>query len=194
MNSKSVLYLASASPRRRELLAQIEPNFELLKVNVEEIKAANETANDYVQRLAREKALAGVSKVLSNAIVLGADTIVVQGEKVFEKPIDEQDAKQMMMQLSNAEHQVLTAICVASQTGEKTIVVSTDVTFCSISEKQIQAYWQTGEPADKAGAYGIQGLGGQFVSKINGSYSSVVGLPLVETRHLLSTFRLTHVC
>lgn len=188
-NANAPLYLASSSPRRQELLAQIEPHFNLIKVDVVELKSEAESADDYVQRLAQEKAMAGVIKVPTDCLVLGADTIVVLGSQVLEKPRDKQHAQQMMQMLSGKTHRVLTAVCVASRAHRETQILTTEVTFCKIDEVQIEAYWQTGEPLDKAGGYGIQGLGGQFVAKINGSYSSVVGLPLVETRTLLTKFR-----
>lgn len=194
MSSQLKLYLASASPRRKELLSQIEADFSILRIHVEELRQENETPKHYVQRLARDKALAGLSSISESALaepalVLGADTIVVQAGRVFEKPKDEQDARLMLQSLSAQSHEVLTAVCIATSHAVETVLVSTQVSFCAISDAQISAYWQTGEPADKAGAYGIQGLGGQFVRAINGSYSSVVGLPLVETRELLAKFR-----
>jgi septum formation protein len=120
--------------------------------------------------------------------VLGADTIVVLDEQVLEKPRDQQDAERMLMALSGRQHQVMTAVAVAGAAGVSVSLVTTDVTFRVLSANEITEYWHTGEPADKAGSYGIQGLAGKFVSRIEGSYTAVVGLPLLETDLLLQQY------
>lgn len=183
------LVLASQSPRRRELLAQLEDSFEQLVCDIDESQQADEQATDYVKRLAMEKAEVGLSRCQQPSLVIGADTIVVSNQQLLGKPRDRQHFEQMMLTLSGGSHQVLTAVAIASPEHVMSNVVATDVTFCALSEQQIAWYWQTGEPQDKAGGYGIQGLGGRFVEKINGSYSAVVGLPLCETAALLAAMR-----
>ncbi|MFA0115160.1 nucleoside triphosphate pyrophosphatase [Vibrio sp. 10N.261.46.E11] len=124
----------------------------------------------------------------SETVVLGSDTVVVSQGQVLEKPIDLADSKRMLTQLANERHQVMTAVSVVSEEKQKTEIIITDVWFKPLSEKEIEQYWQTGEPCDKAGSYGIQGLGGRFVTRIEGSYYAVVGLPLFETDQLLQEF------
>lgn len=189
------LLLASSSPRRGELLSQINVEYERISVNVDEIKEENESAKDYVQRLALQKAQAGWEKSNKESLfldvdvmVLGADTIVVCGGRVMEKPKNKLDAKQMMMLLSASTHQVFTAIALVNKQNKVVTLVETDVTFKTLSEQEISDYWDTGEPQDKAGGYGIQGIAGQFVTHISGSYSAVVGLPLHETAELIKSF------
>lgn len=183
------LYLASGSPRRRELLTQLGLKFERLVTHVEEQRQPNEAAEAYVRRLASDKARAGVAVAPQNLPVLGADTIVVLNNDVLEKPRDAEHAAQMLSKLSGQTHQVMTAVALADAQRELDCLVTTDVTFRNISAEEITHYIASGEPMDKAGAYGIQGLGGNFVRKINGSYHAVVGLPLVETHELLSHFQ-----
>jgi len=190
------LVLASASPRRKELLAQLsflssaapKPfSFDILAADIDESHRAGESAASFVVRLAKEKALAGLSlyPAKGKAVVLGSDTIVVLGNDILGKPKDEADAKAILTRLAGKSHQVMTAVAVTD--GEQTLtkLVTTGVQFCPMTQSDILAYIATGEPMDKAGAYGIQGLGGSFVEAIEGSYSAVVGLPLVETRALL---------
>ncbi|WP_299685720.1 Maf family nucleotide pyrophosphatase [uncultured Vibrio sp.] len=124
----------------------------------------------------------------ANAVVLGSDTVVVSQGQVLEKPTDFADCRRMLTQLSNQRHQVMTAVSVVSNQKQKTDIITTDVWFKPLSEQEIEQYWQTGEPCDKAGSYGIQGLGGRFVTRIEGSYYAVVGLPLFETDQLLQEF------
>lgn len=181
------LILASASPRRRELLEQIGVHFQVRPVDIDETISPNESAYDFVERLAREKALAGLSE-LDDQVVLGADTVVVHGGQVMGKPTDQQQSLQMLQQLSDSEHQVLTAVALASKDRIESIVVATTVRFNPLDPGMCEKYWATGEPQDKAGSYGIQGLGAVFVANIEGSYSSVVGLPLAETAQLLKRF------
>jgi septum formation protein len=182
------LYLASGSPRRRELLAVLELAFERLVTDVAEQKQPDEAPADYVLRLACDKALAGVAVAPQDLPVLGADTIVVLNGQVLEKPRDEAHAAQMLTALSGRQHQVMTAIALADRQTHRSTLVVTDVTFRSLSADDIQHYILSGEPMDKAGAYGIQGKGGCFVREIRGSYYAVVGLPLVETQELYSEF------
>lgn len=183
------LYLASGSPRRRELLTQLGLRFERLSTHVEELKRPDEQAEAYVRRLACEKAQAGVAVAERDLPVLGADTIVVLNGEVLEKPDDRADAAKILTKLSGQTHQVLTAVALADKESTLDCLVVTDVTFRTLTAEDIAAYIASGEPMDKAGAYGIQGLGGTFVRKINGSYHAVVGLPLVETAELLSHFQ-----
>ncbi|AWH88425.1 Maf family protein [Limnobaculum parvum] len=182
------IYLASASPRRRELLTLLQIPFERLNTEVEECQRQGETPLDYVCRLAKSKALAGVQVAEKDYPVLGADTIVVLDERVLEKPKDAEDAACMLQMLSGRQHRVITAIAFANQQDVMCYSVSTEVIFRHLSEQDIAAYIASGEPMDKAGAYGIQGFGGSFVRTIHGSYHAVVGLPLVETRELLDAF------
>ncbi|WP_275658438.1 Maf family protein [Vibrio sp. Isolate25] len=181
------LVLASGSPRRKELLSQLGYSFSVIRTDVEESQAAQETPFQYVSRLSFDKAMAGVA-IDNDAVVLGSDTIVVCDGTVLEKPEDLEHAKRMLMLLSGRAHQVMTAVTVATNEHQETVVVTTDVWFKSLSEKEIEQYWQTGEPCDKAGSYGIQGIGGRFVTRIEGSYHAVVGLPLFETDQLLHKF------
>ncbi|MCK8045831.1 Maf-like protein [Shewanella sp. 1CM18E] len=190
------LVLASGSPRRKELLGQLgflkaDNNtpfeFDILAADIDESHQAGESATDFVLRLAKEKALAGLALYgeAKNAVVLGSDTIVVQGENILGKPTDEANAAEILASLSGKRHQVMTAVALTDGTKTVSRLVTTQVQFCELTEADILAYIATGEPMDKAGAYGIQGLGGNFVEAIDGSYSAVVGLPLVETRALL---------
>lgn len=181
------LILASASPRRKELLSQLGYSFTILATNVEECREPYETAQEYVARLSKDKAQAALV-LHPDAVVIGSDTVVVCKQQVLEKPQDLEHARQMLRMLSGREHQVMTAVTVVNQEKHETVVVSTSVWFKTLSEKEIEQYWQTGEPCDKAGSYGIQGIGGRFVTRIEGSYHAVVGLPLFETDQLLQKF------
>lgn len=180
--------LASASPRRRELLSQLEVDFVVVQAPIDEAVLPGEAATDYVLRLAKAKALAGYLAQPQPLPTLGADTIVVVDGEILGKPLDQADFLRMMRLLRGRGHQVYTAValCRAAATEPQAVTVATDVWFGSMSEAQMQAYWQSGEPADKAGGYGIQGLGGRFIEKIHGSYFAVVGLPLFETAALLA--------
>ncbi|MDF7679281.1 Maf family protein [Enterobacteriaceae bacterium ESL0689] len=182
------LYLASGSPRRRELLTQLGCCFERLVIDVKEQRQPLEPARDYVVRLAREKAQTGVMLAERDLPVLGADTIVVIEGDVLEKPGDAARAAEMLRRLSGKTHQVMTAVALADRQQMLDCLVVTEVTFRSLTEQEIAEYIATGEPMDKAGSYGIQGAGGRFVSKIDGSYHAVVGLPLAETEALLRQF------
>ncbi|ELQ6169707.1 septum formation inhibitor Maf [Cronobacter dublinensis] len=182
------LYLASGSPRRQELLGMLGVSFERLVPGVEEQRAEKEVPQDYVTRLARDKARAGVALAARDLPVLGADTIVVLDGDVLEKPRDAAHAAEMLRRLSGQTHQVMTAVALADSLRVRERLVITRVTFRALTAQDIAAYVESGEPMDKAGAYGIQGLGGCFVRSIEGSYHAVVGLPLVETWELLSEF------
>ncbi len=189
----NVLVLASASPRRQKLLATLHNDFTILAVDLEEKPFPNERPSHYVSRLAEEKAAAGLTQLNSataDTWVLGADTIVVSsnssgGQEILEKPQDYSDFVRMMTLLSGREHKVMTAICLMSKNKVFVERVETKVNFRPLSTSDIEDYWQTGEPKDKAGGYGIQGQAARFVKKIAGSYSAVVGLPLCETEALL---------
>jgi septum formation protein len=184
------LYLASGSPRRRELLTQIGVPFSAVSADIDETPLPNESPSAYVERLARGKAAAGRDVVRSDVpfCVLGADTAVVLDGKILGKPVDEADACAMLKMLSGCEHEVLTAIALLEGERCESRVVRSVVRFRPIGSDEAAAYWASGEPRDKAGGYGIQGLGAVFVAGLNGSYSAVVGLPLCETAELLGHF------
>ena len=186
----SPLYLASGSPRRRELLTQIGVPFTAISAQIDETPLNQESPSAYVERLARGKAEAGRGSVVSEDpfCVLGADTAVVLDGKILGKPVDEADACAMLKMLSGHEHQVLTAIAVIDGERCESRVVTSRVRFRDIGREEAVAYWASGEPRDKAGGYGIQGLGAVFVAGLTGSYSAVVGLPLCETAELLGHF------
>ncbi len=185
------LLLASASIRRKELLDQIGVHYQSASMDIDESVHEGETANEYVLRMAKEKALAGIN-VEPNMLVLAADTTVVISGKILGKPDNPELARDMLKHLSGKTHQVLTAIAIAKKIlGEVKIesqVVTTDVYFSELTEQQIEQYVSSGEPMDKAGAYGIQSKAALFVERIEGSYSNVVGLPLAETGKLLERF------
>lgn len=181
------LLLASKSPRRRELLQQIGVRFDVLDINVPERRGEFETPQQYVQRLATQKAQAG-SVLRADIPVLGADTIVVQGEVLLEKPRDKAHGLAMLAQLAGKQHQVYTAVAICHGQRKQTVLCCSSVTLRDISRAEAERYWQTGEPRDKAGGYGIQGLAAVFVAHLQGSYSNVVGLPLMETQQLLAQF------
>lgn len=187
MNS---LYLASGSPRRRELLTQIGVPFTVVSAAIDETPLTNESAVSYVERLARGKAAAGFAVLpnTSGACVLGADTAVIVDGQILGKPVDQADALAMLMALSGREHEVLTAIALTDGQRCECICVSSRVRFRDISVEEATTYWHSGEPQDKAGGYAIQGLGSVFVAGLNGSYSAVVGLPVCETAQLLHQF------
>ncbi len=181
------LYLASTSPRRRELLAQLGLAFTVLEVAVDESTRPGEAPADYVRRLAREKALAGLAQV-GAGVVIAADTSVVAGDAVLGKPASLDEAMAMWARLAGREHEVLTGVAVGDARHVEAQVVATRVRFRPVTEAEMRAYWASGEPQDKAGGYAIQGLGAVFVTGIDGSYSNVVGLPLAETAAMLAGF------
>ena len=181
-----MLYLASQSARRAELLSQIGVSFQKLDINLDESLLKDELPDDYVLRLACGKSALGWQQSAQDGPVLGADTIVVIEQQILGKPHDREDARKMLRLLSGNTHQVYTAVALTTAQGQVHTLVKTEVSFGVMTLQQIDDYWASGEPQDKAGSYGIQGLGGQFVKHINGSYSAVVGLPLYETRQLLN--------
>jgi septum formation protein len=183
-SSKPVLCLASASPRRRELLSQIGVAHIITVADIDEAVLPGEAPGDYVIRLAREKALA-VWRGSQQLPVLAADTTVIAGGQVFGKPRDEAHAIHMLSELSGRSHEVLTAVALATSSGLSHRLNSSSVRFRKISPEECAAYWRTGEPRDKAGGYAVQGLGAVFIDSLNGSYSGVMGLPLFETGELL---------
>lgn len=178
------MILASASPRRRELLTQIGVHFSIQSADIDETPYVAELAADYVERMAREKALA-VALTVGEEAVLGADTTVVCNGEILAKPADATEATAMLRSLSGRSHEVLTAVALAHAGRVSSQVVSTRVSFRDLAADEIAAYVASGEPMDKAGAYGIQGFGAILVADIQGSYSNVVGLPLTETAAML---------
>ncbi len=182
------LLLASASPRRSDLLKQMGVSFTVLAVDIDESRQGDESPVDYVSRLAMEKAQAGFARQDGQLPSLGADTIVVFDGQIFGKPRDQQHAETMLMALSGKVHSVFTAVAIDNGSGTALAVSETRVEFRTISQSECLIYWQSGEPQGKAGAYAIQGRGGVFVEKLEGSYSGVVGLPLAETEQLLNKF------
>lgn len=186
----ATLYLASGSPRRRELLTQIAVPFTTLSAPIDENLLPDEAPHAYVERLAREKAQAGLALLddPTDAVVLGADTAVVLDGRILGKPADRDEAVVTLSALSGREHQVLTAVALVSPDKVRTQVVGSQVRFRRLAPAEIETYWATGEPRDKAGSYAVQGLAAVFVSQLQGSYSAVVGLPLCETAELLAEF------
>jgi septum formation protein len=174
------LVLASQSPRRRELLTTAGFTFTVRVSTVEEVRAPGEAPEAYARRLAREKAEAAwrAGSQSLHEVVLGADTIVVLGDTVLEKPSDTEDARTMLQQLSGREHIVITGICLRHAGGAEVASESTRVKFAALSPGEIDTYVASGEPMDKAGAYAIQGLASKFVERIEGCFFNVVGLPL----------------
>jgi septum formation protein len=179
------LVLASSSPRRAQLLRQIGIPFEVIVEPVDEQALSDELPLAYVERLARAKA-AAVAR--PDRLVLAADTAVVVDGEILGKPRGRTEGVAMLLRLSGREHQVVTAVCVTDAPVARARVVTTQVEFGPIDEATAERYWATGEGADKAGGYGIQGIGGIFADRIAGSFSAVVGLPLGETEGLLRTF------
>ena len=183
------VYLASASPRRRQLLSQIGVHFQVLNVDIDESIAAGEAPERYVLRLAEAKAVAGLARRAAarrpQAPVLGADTAVVAGGAILGKPADRADAERMLGLLSAGTHEVLTAVALAIDGGIMSRLSRSEVTFRDITRAEARDYWNTGESRDKAGGYAIQGYGAVFVSALRGSYSGVMGLPLYETAQML---------
>lgn len=184
------IHLASQSPRRRELLQQIGVNFSTLPVDVDEQPLKSESPAAFVERLALEKARAGLGLASDESPVLGADTAVVLGDRILGKPADRADALAMLAALAGNTHRVLTGVALVDRRREAVRVNETRVSFRPLSMDECEAYWATGEPKDKAGAYAIQGVAALFVTRIEGSYSGVVGLPLYETGELLREFGL----
>ncbi len=191
--TKSVV-LASASPRRTALLKQMNIAHTIHPADIDESPRLNETPQALVTRLAAEKAQAVKAQLetqhsmTADTVILASDTLIAFEGQSVGKPIDKADSKKILRMLSGKQHEVLTAISALSDSRQQTQVITTAVTFAALTDEQIDAYWETGEPADKAGSYAIQGIGGEFVVSINGSASAVIGLPLYETRQLLNAF------
>ena len=185
-----MIYLASQSPRRQELLTQLGVQFDVVDVSVFEQRQNLESPLDYVSRVAREKAGLGLLQLQGNsrAIVLGADTDVVLHDMVFGKPDTDEQAIQMLKQLSGTTHEVITAVWLVSAEREAHHVVASKVRFATLSHQDILNYVATGESFGKAGAYAIQGKAAAFIESIEGSYSGIMGLPLYETFQLLQEF------
>jgi septum formation protein len=186
--SADFVYLASASPRRRELLRQIGVSFRLIGAELDETPMAGEAPAGYVSRLALAKADAGWqrSRDFGDAPVLAADTAVVLDGRILGKPQDKTDAATMLLELSGRTHQVLTAVAVRSAAGNEIKISESLVAFRPVDAAEAAAYWNTGEPRDKAGGYAIQGYAAVFIADLKGSYSGVMGLPLFETAALLN--------
>ena len=188
-----MLYLASRSPRRNELLARLDIPFRALDLDVPEIRGADESPLAYVRRVALDKARAGLARVAAEPrpVVLGSDTEVVLGDRVYGKPADAADAEAMLRSLAGRSHQVVTAVALVAQGHEELIVVESEVTFAAMGEDEIAAYVASGEPMGKAGGYAIQGGAERWISRLSGSYSGVMGLPLQQTAALLRGFGVT---
>ena len=184
-----MLYLASASPRRRELLSQLGLEFEAMPSNILEELRAGESPAEYVTRVARDKALYVAGLVKNRGLpahpVLGADTEVVLDGEIFGKPRDRGHGMEMLRRLGGRTHEVLSAVCLIHQDLEHAALSVSRVSFTSLTEAEIAQYWETGEPGDKAGAYAIQGKAAAFIARLEGSYSGVMGLPLHELAVLL---------
>ena len=189
MTSPQII-LASTSPRRRQLLSQLGLEFTVAVQDIDEIQHPGEVPIDFVRRMAVEKVQAAQAALTDEAtsLVIGGDTVVVFKGSVLGQPEDKEDGLRMLRLLSGKAHFVLTAVAVATLDKKRVSVSENKVRICRISEQEAEAYWQSREPVDKAGAYGIQGLGAVFVKTLHGSYSGVMGLPLYETAKLLSEF------
>jgi septum formation protein len=187
VKTQDFIYLASGSPRRSELLRQIGVPFRVISAEVDETALEGETPLAYVSRLAEAKSACGWlrSGQLPEAAVLAADTAVVLDGRILGKPRDQDDALRMLRDLSGRTHEVLTAVAVRTCAGHRSAVSRSEVTFRCIDAAEARAYWETGEPRDKAGAYAIQGYAAVFIADLKGSYSGVMGLPLFETAQLL---------
>lgn len=184
--TKSALHLASASPRRREILESLGLRFSFAGVDVDETRIDSEAAGTMALRLAVDKAEAAGLNISNGTVILAADTVVVLGDAVFGKPVSRQDALDMLAELSGQSHTVVTAVAVLRNSELRTALSESVVRFREINPDEAAQYWQSGEPRDKAGAYAIQGKGGIFVESLSGSYSGVVGLPVFETVRMLS--------
>jgi septum formation protein len=180
------MILASQSPRRRDLLELITPDFRVIPADVDESVQESEQPDHFVARLAEAKARAVASYANQGELIIGSDTTVSAGGVILNKPSDQHDFLSMMDRLSGQTHQVYSGVCVLIDDHADVRVVRTDVTFRELSMEERLHYWQTGEPKDKAGGYGIQGLAARFVQSIQGSYTNVVGLPLVELEAMLN--------
>jgi len=186
MSALPTILLASASPRRHELLKQLDVAFVVAAANIDESIFDDETPRDYVIRMAREKALAGLEQTMGLMPALGSDTIVLLGDRILGKPGSRAEAESMLQALSGQTHHVYSSVAIALQPGNVLDTINiTAVTFADMPADWIRQYCQSDEPMDKAGAYAVQGGTGQFIRRIEGSYSGVMGLPLFETAELL---------
>jgi septum formation protein len=185
-NGNAVLVLASGSPRRSVLLAQIGLAHRVVPAAIDERRHNGEAPERCVMRLAEQKARAVQAALPDRVPVLGADTAVVLGEEMLGKPQDRAAARAMLLQLSGRTHTVLSAVALASDDGVRTALSRSEVRMRPITAAECDAYWDSGEPRDKAGGYAIQGLGAIFIAELRGSYSGVMGLPLFETANLLA--------
>jgi septum formation protein len=185
----AMLYLASASPRRRQLLQQLGIGFEVIVSDLEEVRAPDETPPQYVLRVALEKARWAAADVRKRGLpprpVLAADTEVVLDGDVLGKPMDREHGLAMLQRLQGRTHEVLSIVALLNERGESTALSRSAVTFAPMTQAQIERYWESGEPAGKAGGYAIQGRAAAFIVRLEGSYSGVMGLPLYETAQLL---------
>ncbi len=179
-----LICLASASPRRRELLDQMGVPHKIMAAHIDETVRAWEGPRDYVIRMAQDKAVA-VRERGEKLPVLAADTSVVLDDVIFGKPVDRQDFVSMLGKLSGRTHDVLTSVALATDGGVHVLVSTSEVRFRSLTDEEIEKYWATGEPRDKAGGYAVQGFGAVFIEWLSGSYSGVMGLPIFETAELL---------
>ena len=179
------LTLASGSPRRADLLRQLGLSFSVVVPSVDELPRRNEDSLKYVERMANDKNAEIRKRLESVDLVLSADTVVVYQSRILGKPKSKTEGLSMLRLLSERTHKVITGVTLTTKTQKKFCFVETKVKFRRLSDHEMHAYWMTKEPKDKAGSYGIQGLGALFVSRIEGSYSNVVGLPLMETGELL---------
>ncbi len=182
------VYLASSSPRRADLLRQIGISFKVVAPHIDETPLESELPTVYINRISAAKARDAENRAEGILPVLAADTVVVVQGKLMGKPRDRDDGLKMLSLLSGNTHRVISSVCLCQGTVLETVTSETLVRFRTLTREEQEKYWETGEPLDKAGGYGIQGLGAVFVESINGSYSGVVGLPLMETAELLCRF------
>jgi len=187
--NQGFIYLASASPRRRELLGQIGVTFRVLPAHLPEVREAGESVQSFVRRMALAKAHAVAARTVDDpAPVLGADTVVVIDNEMLCKPASREAGLAMLARLSGREHEVLSAVALVAAGKSKVVLDVSRVRFRTIDAEERAAYWETGEPADKAGAYAVQGVGAVFIERLEGSFSGVMGLPLFMTAALLNEF------
>jgi septum formation protein len=180
------LILASTSPRRSELLEQLGLHFEVISVDIDETSESDESAQVFVQRMALEKAQAGAQALATASWVIGGDTLLSFEGEIFGKPPSYSDYVYMMRNLSGNWHEVLSAVALVGQQASMHKLNITRVKFMRMTEREIEHYWQSGEPIGKAGGYAIQGKGARYIERIDGSYSAVMGLPLFELNQLLT--------
>lgn len=181
------LILASSSPRRRDFLNNMGVSYQIIKPRIDESALEGEDPLVYVQRMAKTKAQV-IAAEHDSEVVLAADTIVVVGKQILGKPVDREDAKRILRTLSGKTHQVMTAVCIGKGSDVRMLTEITNVTFAPLSEDLIATYVASGECDDKSGAYAVQGIGAMFIEKVEGSVSSVVGLPICQVRKVLAEF------